>query len=82
MIGTSLGVRGIPLNFSLQEDVILPLSGLGASFSGSAVEFDGKEESIFYNDRSRGLVYKSNWNGTGEYLSCYTSTHLDHVSNH
>uniref|UniRef100_A0A671UNK4 Low density lipoprotein receptor-related protein 2b n=1 Tax=Sparus aurata TaxID=8175 RepID=A0A671UNK4_SPAAU len=64
MIATSLGVRGIPLNLSLQEDITLPLSGFGASFSGSAVEFDGSEGSIFYNDRSRGLVYKSNLNGT------------------
>ncbi|KAF3853604.1 hypothetical protein F7725_014292, partial [Dissostichus mawsoni] len=64
LLATSLGVRGIPLNLSLQEDITLPLSGLGTSFSGSAVEFDGKEEAIFYNDRSRGLVYKSNLNGT------------------
>lgn len=65
MIATSLAVRGIPLNLSLQEDLTLPLSGLATSFSGSAVEFDGKKENIFYNDRSRGLVYKSNLNGTG-----------------
>lgn len=67
-MATSLGVRGIPLNLSLQEDIIPPLSGLGTSFAGSAVEFDGNEETLFYNDRSRGLVYKSNLNGTGEFL--------------
>lgn len=66
-MATSLGVRGIPLNLSLQEDITLPLSGLGASFSGSAVEFDANEEAIFYNDRSRGLVYKSNLNGSGKF---------------
>lgn len=65
MIATSLAVRGIPLTLSVQEDLTLPLSGLATSFSGSAVEFDGKNENIFYNDRSRGLVYKSNLNGTG-----------------
>ncbi|TDG98033.1 hypothetical protein EPR50_G00214030 [Perca flavescens] len=64
LLATSLGVRGIPLNVSLQEDITLPLTGLGTSFSGSAVEFDGNEEALFYNDRSRGLVYKSNLNGT------------------
>ncbi|CAG12634.1 unnamed protein product [Tetraodon nigroviridis] len=64
LIASSLAVRGIPLNLSLQEDLTLPLSGLATSFSGSAVEFDGIKESIFYNDRSRGLVYKSNLNGT------------------
>lgn len=65
LIASSLAVRGIPLNLSLQEDLTLPLSGLATSFSGSAVEFDGIKETIFYNDRSRGLVYKSNLNGTG-----------------
>lgn len=65
LIASALAVRGIPLNLSLQEDLTLPLSGLAASFSGSAVEFDGKKETVFYNDRSRGLVYKSNLNGTG-----------------
>lgn len=65
LVGTSLGVRGIPLKFSLQEDVILPLSGISGSFSGSAMEFDGNDGTIFYNDRSRGLIYKSNLDGTG-----------------
>lgn len=69
LLATSLAVRGIPLNLSLQEDVTLPLTGLGTSLSGSAVEFDGNEGAIFYNDRSRGLVYKSNLNGTGEFFS-------------
>lgn len=66
MLGTSLGVRGIPLKLSLQEDVILPLSGFSGTFAGSAVEFDGNDGNIFYNDRSRGLVYKSNLDATGE----------------
>lgn len=66
MIATSLGVRGIPLDFSLQEDVILPLTGLGTSFAGSAVEFDGNDETIFFNDRSKGLVYQSNLDGTDQ----------------
>lgn len=61
-------VRGIPLSISLQEDVTLPLSGLASSFSGSAVEFDGNEEAIFYNDGSRGIIYKSNLNGTGKQM--------------
>lgn len=67
-MGTSLGVRGIPLQLSLQEDVILPLSGISGSFSGSAVEYDGNDGTIFYNDRSRGLIYKSSLEGTGAKL--------------
>lgn len=67
LVATSLGVRGIPLNVSLQEDVTLPLSGQGDYFAGSAVEFDSKEETIFYNDRGTNLVYKSNLDGSGKF---------------
>lgn len=68
LVASSLAVRGLPLNSSTQEDITLPLTGLGASFSGSAVEFDGNEGAVFYDDRSAGLIYKSNLNGTGEFL--------------
>lgn len=61
-------VRGIPLNVSSQEDVTLPLSGLADTFSGSGVEYDASVESVFYNDRMRQLIYKSNINGTSESL--------------
>ncbi|XP_015230707.1 PREDICTED: low-density lipoprotein receptor-related protein 2-like [Cyprinodon variegatus] len=64
LVASSLAIRGIPLNLSLQEDITLPLNGLASSFSGSAVEFDGSEEAVFYNDRAKGLIYKSNLNGT------------------
>uniref|UniRef100_A0A7N8XVY7 Low-density lipoprotein receptor-related protein 2 n=1 Tax=Mastacembelus armatus TaxID=205130 RepID=A0A7N8XVY7_9TELE len=72
LLATTMAIRGIPLNVSLQEDITLPLTGLGASFSGSAVEFDGNKEAIFYNDRSRGLVYQSNLSGTGEFFIILT----------
>ncbi|KAM9425856.1 low-density lipoprotein receptor-related protein 2 [Pholidichthys leucotaenia] len=64
LVASSLAVRGIPLNLSQQEDITLPLTGLTTSFSGSAMEFDAKEETLFYNDRSTGIIYKSNLNGT------------------
>lgn len=70
LLATSLAVRGIPLNVSLQEDVMLPVSGPAATFSGSAVEYDASEEAIFYNDRGRRLVYQSRRNGTGEVARC------------
>lgn len=59
-------VRGIPLNVSSQEDVTLPLAGMAETFSGSAVEYDGAVETVFYNDRMRQLIYKSAINGTSE----------------
>jgi low density lipoprotein-related protein 2 len=68
LLATQYAVRGIPLNVSLQEDVTLPLTGLGVTFSSSAVEFDGNEEAVFYNDRSRQIIYKSNTNGSSEFV--------------
>lgn len=68
-MATQVAVRGIPLNVSLQEDITLPLTGLDVTFSSSAVEYDGNEEAVFYNDRGRQLIYKSNLNGTSESTS-------------
>uniref|UniRef100_A0A3Q3BE47 Low-density lipoprotein receptor-related protein 2-like n=1 Tax=Kryptolebias marmoratus TaxID=37003 RepID=A0A3Q3BE47_KRYMA len=80
LLATSLAVRGIPLNRSSQEDITLPLAGLATSFSGSAVEFDGNEGAVFYNDRSRGLVYKSNLNGTQQILTGYRVGTIDSMA--
>ena len=66
LVATSVAVRGLPLNVSFQEDVTLPLAGMGGSHQGFAVEYDGTEEAIFYNDRGRGIVYKASANGTRE----------------
>ncbi|KAG9350071.1 hypothetical protein JZ751_026424, partial [Albula glossodonta] len=68
LVATQTAVRGIPLNVSQQEDVILPLSGLGTTFSSSAVEYDANEEAIFYNDRSRSLIYKAAVSGTSQQI--------------
>ncbi|MBN3296498.1 LRP2 protein, partial [Amia calva] len=56
-------LRGIPLNVSKQEDVILPLTASPSFFSG--VEFNAKEETIYFNDRNQRLIYKANSSGTG-----------------
>uniref|UniRef100_A0A3P8ZIX3 EGF-like domain-containing protein n=1 Tax=Esox lucius TaxID=8010 RepID=A0A3P8ZIX3_ESOLU len=76
LLATEYAVRGIPLNVSLQEDVTLPLTGLAPTFSCSAVEFDGNEEVVFYNDRSRQIVYKSNINDT-QILTGYRVGHAE-----
>ncbi|KAJ8414276.1 hypothetical protein AAFF_G00051460 [Aldrovandia affinis] len=68
LVATQTAVRGIPLNLSQQADVTLPLSGLGPTFSSSAVEFDGNEETVLYNDRSRSLIYKAAVNGTNQQI--------------
>uniref|UniRef100_A0A6Q2Z9A5 Low-density lipoprotein receptor-related protein 2 n=1 Tax=Esox lucius TaxID=8010 RepID=A0A6Q2Z9A5_ESOLU len=78
LLATEYAVRGIPLNVSLQEDVTLPLTGLAPTFSCSAVEFDGNEEVVFYNDRSRQIVYKSNINGSNtQILTGYRVGHAE-----
>lgn len=64
LVATAYAVRGIPLNTSLQEDVTLPLTGLAVTFSASGVEYDGSQEAVFYNDRSRSIIYKGAVNGT------------------
>ncbi|XP_036394518.1 low-density lipoprotein receptor-related protein 2 [Megalops cyprinoides] len=68
LVASRTAVRGIPLNLSLQEDVTLPLTGLGPTFSSSAVEYDGNEEAVFYNDRSKTLIYKAAINGTDQQI--------------
>ncbi|XP_057682782.1 low-density lipoprotein receptor-related protein 2 [Corythoichthys intestinalis] len=74
LVATHTALRGIPLQVSLQ-DVTLPLTGLGSSFYGSAVEFDGKEKVLFYNDKSRGTIYKSSLNGSAqEILTSYRTS--------
>nr|XP_046225254.1 LOW QUALITY PROTEIN: low-density lipoprotein receptor-related protein 2 [Oncorhynchus gorbuscha] len=81
LLATQYAVRGIPLNVSLQEDVTLPLTGLGVTFSSSAVEFDGNEEAVFYNDRSRQIIYKSNTNGSNtEILTGYRVGHAESMA--
>ena len=74
LVANQYAVRGIPLNVSQQEDVILPLTGLAVTFSASAVEYDASEETVFYNDCSRNLIYKGAVNGTRE------SSHIDRGS--
>ncbi|XP_076154846.1 low-density lipoprotein receptor-related protein 2 [Alosa pseudoharengus] len=68
LVATSYAVRGIPLNISMQEDVTLPLTGLGVTFSASGVEYDASEEAVFYNDRSRAIIYKGAVNGTHQQI--------------
>uniref|UniRef100_W5N103 Low-density lipoprotein receptor-related protein 2 n=1 Tax=Lepisosteus oculatus TaxID=7918 RepID=W5N103_LEPOC len=63
LMSSGVAVRGIPLNVSTQEDIILPLTASPSFFTG--VDYDGKEETIYFADRMRGVVYQAGVNGTG-----------------
>lgn len=51
VVGHLSGSAGSPT-----ELVTLPLIGIGTFSFGSAVEFDGNKEALFYNNRSSSLL--------------------------
>ncbi|XP_069472259.1 low-density lipoprotein receptor-related protein 2 isoform X2 [Ambystoma mexicanum] len=60
---SQLAIRGIPFNLSTQEDVILPLTGAPSYFVG--VDFDAQENTIFFSDTAKDIIYKQKTDGTG-----------------
>ncbi|XP_060033733.1 low-density lipoprotein receptor-related protein 2 [Erinaceus europaeus] len=56
-------VRGIPFSVSTQEDVILPVTGTPSSFVG--IDFDAQENTIFYSDTLKNMIFKQKIDGTG-----------------
>lgn len=64
IFSSEVAVRGIPFNLSTQEDVIVPVTGNPSFFVG--IDFDAKENTIFFSDTSKDMIFKQNINGTGE----------------
>uniref|UniRef100_A0A8D1CWI3 Low-density lipoprotein receptor-related protein 2 n=1 Tax=Sus scrofa TaxID=9823 RepID=A0A8D1CWI3_PIG len=60
---TDVAVRGIPLTPSNQKDVILPVTGSPSVFVG--IDFDAKENAIFFSDTSKDMIFRQKINGTG-----------------
>ncbi|XP_032801941.2 low-density lipoprotein receptor-related protein 2 [Petromyzon marinus] len=56
-------VRGIPLNQSQQEDVILPVMGSPVTFVG--IDFDAASQRVIVSDTSQGKIFQQNLDGTG-----------------
>ncbi|KAI5929752.1 Low-density lipoprotein receptor-related protein 2 [Manis javanica] len=63
LFSSEVAVRGIPFNLSTQEDVILPVTEMPSFFVG--IDFDAWENTIFYSDTSKHIIFKQYVNGTG-----------------
>lgn len=66
LFSSQLAVRGIPFNLSSQEDIILPITGSPSYFVG--VDFSAEDDTIFFSDTAKNIIYKQKVDGTGEHL--------------
>ncbi|XP_016330365.1 low-density lipoprotein receptor-related protein 2-like, partial [Sinocyclocheilus anshuiensis] len=62
LFSSQLAVRGIPFNLSTQEDIILPITGTPSYFVG--VDFSAADNSIFFSDTGKDIIYKQKVDGT------------------
>nr|XP_042716703.1 low-density lipoprotein receptor-related protein 2 isoform X5 [Chrysemys picta bellii] len=63
LFSSQLAVRGIPFNLSTQEDVIIPVTGSPSYFVG--IDFYAQDDTIFFSDTTRDIIYKQKTNGSG-----------------
>ncbi|XP_027721928.1 low-density lipoprotein receptor-related protein 2 isoform X3 [Vombatus ursinus] len=63
LFSSQLAVRGIPFNLSTQEDVIIPVTGSPSYFVG--IDFYAQEDTIFFSDTTKDIIYKQKIDGTG-----------------
>ncbi|XP_058889689.1 low-density lipoprotein receptor-related protein 2-like isoform X2 [Acipenser ruthenus] len=63
LFSSQLAVRGIPFNLSSQEDIILPVTGSPSYFIG--VDFSAEDETIFFSDTVKDIIYRQKVDGTG-----------------
>uniref|UniRef100_F7CLL4 Low-density lipoprotein receptor-related protein 2 n=1 Tax=Monodelphis domestica TaxID=13616 RepID=F7CLL4_MONDO len=63
LFSSQLAVRGIPFNLSTQEDVIIPVTGSPSYFVG--IDFYAQEDTIFFSDTTKDMIYKQKIDGTG-----------------
>uniref|UniRef100_A0A9J8ABN9 Low density lipoprotein receptor-related protein 2a n=1 Tax=Cyprinus carpio carpio TaxID=630221 RepID=A0A9J8ABN9_CYPCA len=63
LFSSQLAVRGIPFNLSTQEDIILPITGTPSYFVG--VDFSAADNSVFFSDTVKNIIYKQKIDGTG-----------------
>ncbi|XP_014344907.1 low-density lipoprotein receptor-related protein 2a [Latimeria chalumnae] len=75
LFSSPLAVRGIPFNLSTQEDIILPITGSPSYFVG--IDFYAQEQTIFFSDTARDIIYKQRIDGTGREV--LTASRVDGV---
>lgn len=68
LFSSQLAVRGIPFNLSSQEDIILPVTGTPSFFVG--VDFSAEDNSIFFSDTAKDMIFKQKVDGTGKTQEC------------
>lgn len=68
LFSSQLAVRGIPFNLSSQEDIILPVTGTPSFFVG--VDFSAEDNSIFFSDTAKDIIFKQKVDGTGKTAEC------------
>ncbi|XP_051792178.1 low-density lipoprotein receptor-related protein 2 [Erpetoichthys calabaricus] len=56
-------IRGIPLDVSQQEDVMLPISATSSYFTG--LDYDVQQETLYFSDIYNSRLYKAKIDGTG-----------------
>lgn len=64
LFSSQTAVRGIPFNLSTQEDVIIPVTGSPSYFVG--IDFSAQDDTIFFSDTSKDMIYKQKTDGSGE----------------
>uniref|UniRef100_A0A8C4T9C2 Low-density lipoprotein receptor-related protein 2 n=1 Tax=Erpetoichthys calabaricus TaxID=27687 RepID=A0A8C4T9C2_ERPCA len=64
LFSSQLAIRGIPFNLSTQEDVVLPIIHSPSYFVG--VDYSAEDETIFFSDTARDVIYKQKLDGTGQ----------------
>lgn len=69
LFSSQLAVRGIPFNLSSQEDIILPVTGTPSFFVG--VDFSAEDNSIFFSDTAKDIIFKQKVDGTGKTADCW-----------
>uniref|UniRef100_A0A8C5KSR3 Low-density lipoprotein receptor-related protein 2 n=1 Tax=Jaculus jaculus TaxID=51337 RepID=A0A8C5KSR3_JACJA len=75
LFSSQVAVRGIPLTQSTQEDVMVPITASPSFFLG--IDYDARENTIFYSDTFKDIIYKQKLDGTGR--ESLTGNRLENV---
>ncbi|KAJ7345670.1 hypothetical protein JRQ81_001620, partial [Phrynocephalus forsythii] len=78
LFSSQLAVRGIPFNLSTQEDVIIPVTGSPSYFVG--IDFYAEEDTIFYSDTVKDIIYKQKTDGTANRVESVEDLAFDWIS--
>lgn len=78
LFSSQLAVRGIPFNLSFQEDIILPVTGTPSFYVG--VDFSAEDNSIFFSDTAKDIIFKQKVDGTGKKMPLCGKIVIEYIS--